>query len=366
METCVCFKASGHRCEKVPTNGNSRCTVHHRSHQRHIAQCGPLPEGRCATVVTRQRRKTWCPHAHVPGTCVCQHHLQAHANARLRDEQRKQDQLDINTAVFVFEGRGLPWRDVVEETLAWDDDHAFVHLRLPIAQVYFSRNTQLPLAHFGNYWRWVAGGRVGPDPTVEPPRLTRRTLAQLALDPQSVHTNEVVVQTNKSLTILLNANRDDGCNFMEWLAGHWLARGIANWSRVRSTVDDMQKWYTRDTCVNPGDKLYRRALDGLGALLIEHADNKDEFGELLKRTFEECHESIGMCCEGHMGRLSNVMVGFDDRFAPPIPTGELLQQKMGAIAMLDVDTDEKVRQATAVMDELNIPEPERAVWIDAF
>jgi len=61
-----------------------------------------------------------------------------------------------------------------------------------------------------------------------------------------------------------------------------------------------------------------------------------------------------------------VLVGFDDAFAPPVPKGEILQQKMAAIAGLDVDTDEKVRQATAVFEELEIPESEREPWLEAF
>jgi len=61
-----------------------------------------------------------------------------------------------------------------------------------------------------------------------------------------------------------------------------------------------------------------------------------------------------------------VLVGFDDAFEPPVPKGEILQQKMAAIAGLDVDTDEKVRQATAVFEELEIPESEREPWLEAL
>jgi hypothetical protein len=43
-----------------------------------------------------------------------------------------------------------------------------------------------------------------------------------------------------------------------------------------------------------------------------------------------------------------------------------MQQKMAAIASLDVSDEEKRRQATAWFDEMAVPAAERAAWLDAF
>ena len=367
MNTCVSYTTKGHRCEKVPTNGNSRCSLHHNTHQRHIQQCGALPPARCEVVVKNGRAKEWCPHPHLPGLSICAHHEHLFAVAQQREQARRLRLLRMLGGVYSFEERDLPWRQVIEEILEWDDLHPLSELAFDIAYRYFMRNTQLPTGHFYNYWEWIRDGRVGPDPTVEPPRVTRRTLAQLAADSQSVHTNEVVQQTNRALQVLLDASDKlpADYDFMSWLAGHWLACGIANWTNVKKTVDDIQIWYTKSTCVNPGDKLYKRAFNGLCSIIQETTDRERTF-EMLKRAFEECYESVGMCCEGHMGRLSNVLVGFHEDVSPPVPVGELLQQKMGAISMLDVSTDEKLRQAMDVLNELHVPDNERAVWLDAF
>ena len=75
---------------------------------------------------------------------------------------------------------------------------------------------------------------------------------------------------------------------------------------------------------------------------------------------------MGMCCEGHISRLCNVLVGFDDAFQPPVALGELMQQKMAAIAGLDVSEEEKRRQATQWFTEHGVPEAERVAWLDAF
>ena len=88
--------------------------------------------------------------------------------------------------------------------------------------------------------------------------------------------------------------------------------------------------------------------------------------ELFRRLWEECAESVGMCCEGHISRLCNVLVGFDEAFQPPVPFGEILQSKMAAIAGLDISDDEKRRQANAFFDEHGTPAEERTAWLEAF
>ena len=73
-----------------------------------------------------------------------------------------------------------------------------------------------------------------------------------------------------------------------------------------------------------------------------------------------------MCCEGHISRVCNVLVGFDDAFAPPVPFGEILQNKMAAIYAMEIDTDKKVTLATDFFNEFAVPEVERSAWLEAF
>jgi hypothetical protein len=86
----------------------------------------------------------------------------------------------------------------------------------------------------------------------------------------------------------------------------------------------------------------------------------------VKRLWEECEEAVGMCCEGHLARLANVLVGFDEAFKPPVPVGEILQQKMADIAQMKLSPKLKLQKAIAVMDELAIPIADRAPWLEAM
>lgn len=194
---------------------------------------------------------------------------------------------------------------------------------------------------------------------------TRPELQRLAADPQSVHTRHVTSQTNKSLELLFTTPIPEGQHTLAEIRAVWMeiytipGRGVSE-----NQYMDMQTWYDTETCRTVNDRLYQRVLDHLWAR-IKAVEKPDIRRELYKRLQQECAESYMMCCEGHISRLANVMCGYDDEFSPAVSVGELLQQKMAVISKID-DVDERFRQATALMAELNIPQEEAVPWLDAI
>jgi hypothetical protein len=73
-----------------------------------------------------------------------------------------------------------------------------------------------------------------------------------------------------------------------------------------------------------------------------------------------------MCCDGHLARLVNVLVGFDDAFKPPVTQGDLIQNRMSAINAMSASSDEKVRLANAFFTDLGVGVDDRAAWIAAL
>jgi len=180
------------------------------------------------------------------------------------------------------------------------------------------------------------------------------TLEDIAKDAQSVHTTVVSEQTNRGLEVLLAVAVDNRLYdvFYKWASG----------TGDKRVFKDFKRWYAESSCCKVNDWLYKRAFDGLLTIIFGHKDRMD----LIQRLQEEMKESVGMCCVGHINRLVNVMVGFDDRFAPPVPVGEILQQKIARIAEMDISVEAKVGEAWTVFEELKIPMVERDAWIDAF
>lgn len=333
--------------------------------------------GTCHKWVAGER---WCGHLCAEGSLLCPTH-------RANDERRRERQAAaaleerveneaVEAGVDWYQTQNMTWRQVIDHLTTQHQDLTRrvkyrvarrLFLNPPVVEPEFANDWQ-----FNIYWDWAIRGRIGPVPdlTVRPiPVVTlyRPTgLAALARDAQNVHTTVVVEQTNKGLDTLLDASKENkNMRGPEWFAAKWLVRGYGRWDIVQRVVNDMQHWYGMSYCKTANDYLYRRTLDGLYLTIAKMKDN-DIRTELYKRTFEECYESVGMCCEGHISRLCNVLVGFDDAFAPPVPFGEILQNKMAAIAALEVETDEKIRQATAFFNEFAVPEPDRAAWLEAF
>ena len=397
MPQCMGFKTDGHRCDRQLRDDNTPihpdaphlryCRTHWTVYERRVGarrrQTVVVAEhhhhvGTCHHWMTTGR---WCGNLCEEGRLLCRRHDE-HLQLRLQREAAAREAAAVEAElvrVGFEEYRRLPmtWRQVIDD-LFQGDNNLTPRLRYRIARrIFLNPNVPDPDFvydwQFMQYWNWNLQGRIGPAPNlvVPPLRLPQQIpatpeLAVLARDGQNVHTSVVVEQTNKGLEKLLDASKDGRVmRAPEWFAARWLLRSYGGWNVVQRVVTDMSQWYGRSYCKEANDFLYRRVLDGL-YITIQKVEDQEMRLELYKRAFEECYESVGMCCEGHISRLCNVLVGFDETFAPPVPFGELLQTKMAAIAGLDVDTEEKIRQATAFFNEFAVPEPDRAAWLEAF
>jgi hypothetical protein len=179
-------------------------------------------------------------------------------------------------------------------------------------------------------------------------------LKRFVEDTQNVHRKVVTDNTNGQTDKLLAVTVPPEQNT--------LAEIRVLFGRGRKVMTDVEHWYALTMCRKEADCLYKRTLDGLWAM-IKTSPHKDE---LCKRLKEEMTESVGMCCEGHLSRLCNVLVGFDDAFTTVVSKSEILQQKMAEIAGLSVSVRVKKMRARVVLQDLAIPVAQHADWLDAF
>ena len=137
---------------------------------------------------------------------------------------------------------------------------------------------------------------------------------------------------------------------------------MQNFLRV---ANDVEHWYSATTCRTPGDRLYSRLLEGLWTLIEQQPEAPR--AELKTRLWQEATESVGMCCEGHIARLVNVMSGFDEAFRPRVSIGEAIQSKMAELAgKADLSPGQKVEVARVFLTALAISAEEQAPWLEAL
>ena len=275
----------------------------------------------------------------------------------------------LETAMAIFDGQGVGAAEALRVTVeAWRvirgevPAQAPVQPRAPRAPVApevlaARREVQLRNAEEGRMRR-AAGAAVRPD---------ANDIGALARDVQNTHTAVVAQQTNAGVEKLLAQHVPaDQQTMMEiWHMWTSTSQQKHNPRGALQLFTDMLSWYETRDCKSHGDYLYKRLIDGLWAL-VQQTPDPELRQELRCRVAQEVIESKGMCCEGHVSRLVNVMVGFDDAFNPPVATGEVLQNRMAAIAAKDLDTEIKQAEARSVFAELGIPEAEQAAWLEAF
>lgn len=195
-------------------------------------------------------------------------------------------------------------------------------------------------------WRFYRAQRLAPTAKAT------TELQRLALDAQNVHTKAVTQQTTEAQEFLLKTPIPKGQKTMEEITAAWEAKDS------KKVLKDMASFYKMDY----NDYLYKRMLDGLWARIQSHPEK----AELIQRLWEETSEAVTKCYQGHICRLGNVMVGFTEEVKAEVPLGEILQQKMAAIAAKDVDVLHKVCEAWFVCEELKVSQEERGAWIEAF
>lgn len=186
-----------------------------------------------------------------------------------------------------------------------------------------------------------------------------RELAKLADDKQNVHTGVVNKQTRVAKEIIINTTIPNGQKTLDEILTSWLY-DLKIGSDMSLVYKDMLFWANKDLVVQKGDYLYRRMLRGLWAK-IKTYDTETRL-ELVKRLWEETSEAVGLCAQGHISRLANVLVGFDDNFV----SQQTIHEALAYINRLTLPVHDKIEKALVVMDEMSIAQNERQPWLDAF
>lgn len=324
--------------------------------------------GMCFHFLTanRGRGAAWCAS---PGDHYCQEHSRRHR----ADDPAPIEQEHRLVRVDRFVVADANWARQL-------------NIRLPDAMNQFFRNDpRRQDAVFGNPF-------IGPDPGVElmrpgllpppragfpeipthlefaePPPIPR--LRAIAIDNQNVHTTEVSTQTNDAVQRLLAIPVETSQQSRETIFTAWnLLPGYTREEKIRVANDVDRYFHLRHCRTQPPqepDDLYRKMIRGLVAYITQVQDNEIRTN-LWRRMFEECRDAVDMCIDGHIARLANVLVGYDDAFKSPVPRGELIQNRISAISAMEVPDFEKARLATAFFDEIALPIAQRTPWLSAL
>lgn len=389
MATCSVITVGNTICSRIAhAEYNGICTYHRNIQLRKEEVAGPLEEGKCNFILSKKGagrcKKDQVPDAvNGPGPCsyhrkIAQNRVDTDTAIRAQIVRRQEEMrvveggiltemvalwanIDENVALVLTEITGR----AIARTITWQ---ARTRIRNAFAVVLLESKDIAMRGTFGHFIQqldnMIVNRMIADRRRAEHQERMRRlqTLAGIAGDRQNIHTAVISTQTNQGLKVLFEqVVPPDQATIFEIVTA-WRELKVAEINEIQSVLQDMAEWYTRSMCRAEGDFLYMRVLDHLWSLILHSEENT----ELVKRLYQECFEAKGMCCDGHINRLVNVMVGFHDAFNPPLSPKEILQNKMSAIAMRDGSLDDKIKEAMEVFEEVKLPEEERQVWLDSL
>ena len=350
---CIAVKSNGAQCEKHATHDDNRCNLHHSVVLRQ-------QQTELINLAMRQIRNIYDIFMHNPlvaRATVEEEMPRLSQGLTDRSQQRLRDQADEYSLRPMFR----TVRRLVEEGATFEQADAQVQAWVAngTLAMRFVPNLHQQIQVYIQIRDWHAIHR--------PVFRADQREAQLAADSQNVHTREITQQMKDSINILLAVQvpPEQTGSVREMRVG-WLEKGYSEYE-INMVYRDVVNWWNKDTIFSENDKLYRRILRGLWWTIKQY--KADVRAELEQRLWEELRDGAipySVCTQGHVARISNVMIGFDDAFVPTIPVGEILQQKMAAIYGMDVDYEEQIRLAEAVLEELQIPREQYGSWLSAF
>jgi hypothetical protein len=122
----------------------------------------------------------------------------------------------------------------------------------------------------------------------------------------------------------------------------------------------MEKYTSDETIYEMVSGIYGKTLDSVWQYIKEHADKP----VLIKTLKTELEDNIGMCAQGNLTRLCNVLQGYLDEMPKP-SVAEILGDLLPPLMTIK---DRKVRREKAlqIMRTHNVPDEEQESWLEGL
>lgn len=108
-----------------------------------------------------------------------------------------------------------------------------------------------------------------------------------------------------------------------------------------------------------GRGIYGRVLDSVWQFIL-NSDHKEDLFKILK---QEMEDNIGMCAQGNLTRLCNILSGYSEDITVKESVSETLGRLMGKLMEIE-GLQERLDKAFKIFAEVKLPIDEWEVWLD--
>ena len=185
-------------------------------------------------------------------------------------------------------------------------------------------------------------------------------LERLANDTQNVHTTTVVEHVKKMLNLLFSkySVSDDETNSLKTLCE---IENECTKLTTEAKICMTSKYITSDNIYDLGDsRVYARTLIAVWKY-IQDSPNKNDLINIL---IEELHANVGMCAQGNLTRILNVLSGYLDGIGPEVKSNLTMLNEEFLLLRKIQNQSEKTKKANALLKKYNVPKEQWSAYID--
>lgn len=364
MNNCIAIKGNGQVCGKVCRGGDIRCSTHMRTLQTN----GPH---------TTARKELGYVHR------ATQHRIITEGDARIREEQDRTIRARMNQDLgHQLDLIRLQHRREMELLIRTQQDEVRDTGVNPDAEAEQRRREQRRQQQQRIQARWInhAVEALNEENDVrqmaerEANRILaeidrqqaagravqRRELEDFARDNQNVHTSVAVRQTTDMVERILKISVPPEYRWNMSECSKTPGEIIVHCRLTPKGAWQMQAKYCQDEEIYElGKGIYGKVLDGVWQYIKNSADKED----LYKVLKQEMEDNIGMCAQGNLTRLCNILSGYMEGIGVQESPAEILGRKLPLLMDID-DRVERLKQAFNLLIELKIPENQWVIWVE--
>jgi hypothetical protein len=192
------------------------------------------------------------------------------------------------------------------------------------------------------------------------PQQGPRQLREFVADPQNVHTTEAVQQTKDIVATVRKIPVPEGYRWNTRVVSKTIGEIIAECELNAHAAAQMFNQYVSNVSVYDIEEgIYGKVLDSVWQYVKASPDRQD----LCKILKNEMTDNIGMCAQGNLSRICNILAGYMEGVGAQESLSERLGRLLAPLMELD-DVSERIRQACVILSENKVSHDEWSTWMD--
>lgn len=185
-------------------------------------------------------------------------------------------------------------------------------------------------------------------------------LARFAGDNQNVHTTVAVNMTKEVINRILKIPVPAEYKWNSQYCSKTPGEIVVQCRLTPKAAWQMISKYCQDETIYDLEKgIYGKVLDGVWQYVL-HMEDSSGIVMSLRQEMEDC---IGMCAQGNLTRLCNILAGYMEGIGSQESQSEILGRKIPLVMAIE-DEKERLHEAIKLLGEVGLPRDQWLDWIE--